>query len=130
MGKIDLIYPELSYKIIGAAFRIFNEVGFGHKEIIYQRAFVKELEKLGIFCAPGYRLPIKFDGKIVGFYIPDLIINNQIIIEFKVRPKIGYVHIRQVVNYLRSDNKKLAIIIYFTREGVKYRRIINIKKEN
>ena len=47
-NKTNLIYPELSYKIIGVAFDIFNDLGFGHKEIYYQRAFAKKLEKLGI----------------------------------------------------------------------------------
>jgi hypothetical protein len=47
------------------------------------------------------------------------------VIELKTKPRFGYVHIRQVVEYLDKFNKKLAIIIYFTKDGVRYRRIVN-----
>ena len=124
-NKTNLIYPELSYKIIGVAFDIFNDLGFGHIEIYYQRAFAKKLEKLGISFEREKRFSICYEGDIIGTYILDFLIDNKLVVELKVRPKIGYTHIKQVVSYLRSANLKLAIIIYFTKEGVKYRRIIN-----
>jgi len=56
---------------------------------------------------------------------PDFLVDNKIIIELKVRPRIGYVHIKQLLAYLKMTELKLAIIIYFTQDGVKYRRIVN-----
>lgn len=126
--KAKLIYPELSYQIVGAAFKVFNGLGFGQKEAFYQRALLKEFESLGLKSIREKQFPVLYKKEIIGTYIPDFLINDRIVVELKIRPKIGYVHIRQVVNYLRSTNLKLAIIVYFTRDGVKYRRIINAKK--
>ena len=125
--KAELIFPKLSYQIVGAAFKVFNNLGFGQKEVFYQRALFKEFENLGLKSIRESRFPVFYKEEIIGTYIPDFLINDLLVVELKVKPKIGYVHIRQVVNYLRSTNLKLAIIIYFTRDGVKYRRIINVK---
>jgi len=127
MKEVGLIYPELSYQIIGATFKVFNTLGFGQKEVFYQRALSKEFEKSGLKSAKESRFPVFYKEEIIGTYIPDFLINDLIVVELKVKPKIGYVHIKQVVNYLRSTKMKLAIIIYFTRDGVKYRRIVNAK---
>lgn len=55
----------------------------------------------------------------------DFVIDNKIVVEFKVRPRLGYIDIKQVLNYLKVGGFKLAIIIYFTNSGIKYRRIVN-----
>ena len=52
-------------------------------------------------------------------------LSYKIIVELKIRPRIGYTHIKQDFSYLRTTGYKLAILIYFTREGVKYRRVLN-----
>jgi len=125
--KAKLIYPELSYKIIGIAYKIFNTLGFGHKEVFYQRAFANELKELKINFKKEFRHPIFYKNKIIGTYIPDFLIDDKIIVELKVRPKIGYTHIKQTLSYLRTANIRLAIIIYFIKDGVKSRRIVNIQ---
>ena len=55
----------------------------------------------------------------------DFVVDNKLVVELKVRPRLGYIHIKQVMNYLKVTGYKLALLIYFTKEGVKYRRIIN-----
>ncbi len=82
---------------------------------------------MGLRCKREQRVAIKYKNYIIGTYIPDFLVNDIIVIELKVRPKIGYIHINQVLNYLKATDKQLGIVIYFTPEGVKYRRIINIK---
>ncbi|MBI4033937.1 MAG: GxxExxY protein [Candidatus Brennerbacteria bacterium] len=125
-NRADLIYPDLSYQIVGCSYNVFNELGFGQKEVIYQRALEKELKRTGFAAEREKRFPINYKGDVVGSYMPDFIVENKVVVELKVRPKIGYVHINQVVQYLRATERKLAIIIYFTRDGVKYRRVVNI----
>ena len=124
-GKI--IYPELSYIIIGIAFKVFNELGFGMNEKYYQRAIEQELKKEKIYYQKEKVVKLTYNSQSIGNYRLDFIIDNKIIIELKVRPRLGYVHIKQALSYLKSTNIKLAILIYFTRNGVKYRRIVNIK---
>ena len=123
----DLVYPELSYQLIGIAFKVFNDLGWGHKEIYYQRAYATGLEESRIKFEREKCIAIFYGGKIIGRYKLDFVVDSKIVIEFKVRPRLGYIHIHQVLSYLKATNKKLAIVIYFTKDGVKYRRIINDK---
>lgn len=125
-----IIYPELSYQIIGAAFAVYNALGPGHKEIYYQRAFAEELKNKNIGFARESGTPLFYKGKIIGKYIPDFVIDDKIIIELKVRPRLGYTNIKQVTAYLSATNLPLAILIYFLKDGVKYRRILKPKQDN
>ncbi|MDP3956429.1 MAG: GxxExxY protein [bacterium] len=120
-----VIYPELSYVLIGVAFNIFNEIGYGMGEKYYQTAFKIELEKNKIPFSKERKVEMRYKEEKIGNYFLDFVIDNKIVVELKVRPRLGYVHIKQVTDYLKSINLKLAIIIYFTQNGVKYRRVIN-----
>lgn len=121
----ELIYPELSYKLIGSAFNVYNQLGYGYQEKYYQRAFAHEIDKEKIKYIKEKEVKLKYDDKDIGKYFLDFIIENKIIIELKVASEFRYRYLRQVLEYLKETNKKLAILIYFTKEGVRYRRIIN-----
>lgn len=120
-----MIYPELSYKIIGIAFKIFNEIGYGPKEKYFQRIFALELLREGMKYKKELCVDLIYQDHSVGKYFLDFVVEDKIIVELKVRPKLGYVYARQVIEYLKRANKKLAILIFFTKDGVKYRRIVN-----
>jgi len=122
-----IVYPKLSYKIIGIAYEVFNEIGFGKEEKYYQRAFEIVLKDKKLRYEREKTIPIKFKEKSIGRYFLDFVVEDKIVVELKVRPCLGYVHIKQTMNYLKSANYKLAILIYFTKTGVKFRRIINLK---
>ena len=120
-----VIYPELSYKIVGIAFKIFNACGYGRSERYYQAAFAEELEQEKIKFKKEQMVKTEYAGKEIGNYFLDFVVEDKIIVEFKIRPRLGYIHIKQVMDYLKSAGYKLALLIYFTRNGVKYRRIVN-----
>jgi len=124
-NKSNLLYPELSYEIIGVAFNVFNELGFGHREIYYQRALSKELNRAGIEYEREVRHDVTYKGDRIGVDIADFIVENKIVVELKARSRIGYVHIKQTLSYLKENELKLEILIYFTKDGVKYRRVLN-----
>jgi GxxExxY protein len=128
MGK-EIIYPELSYKLVGIAFKVFNNLGYGYQEKYYQRAYARELIKEKILYTREVAIKLKYDGENIGRYFLDFLVGNKIIIELKVASEFRYRYLRQVLEYLNETNRKLAILIYFTKEGVKYRRIINSKIE-
>lgn len=68
---------------------------------------------------------IDYKNQSIGRYFLDFVVDNKIVVELKIKPKFGYVHIKQVLEYLKAGSYKLAILIYFTRDGVKYKRIVN-----
>ncbi len=120
-----LLYPELSYQIVGAAFTVFNKCGYGMPEKYYQHCFSEELKKLHISHQREKYVMLKYGDVPLSKYFLDFIIDGKIVVEIKVRPHTGYIHIKQVTAYLKATQCPLAILIYFTRDGVKYRRIIN-----
>lgn len=125
VDKEKVLYPELSYEIVGSAFNVFNKSGFGMSEKFYQRAFAYELESRKIVYDKERMIDLKYEDKPIGKYFLDFLVDDKIVVELKVRPRLGYTHISQVMSYLKSAGYKLAIIIYFTNDGVKYRRVIN-----
>jgi GxxExxY protein len=128
LKKTDLLFPELSYKLIGCAYDVFNELGAGHHEKYYQRAFAEDLKNKKIDFREQLYSPLKFKDKVIGKMFFDFLVDEKIIIELKKDNRFSKQHIDQVLEYLRTSNLRLAILINFTREGVVYRRLINIKE--
>jgi GxxExxY protein len=125
-SKNKLVYPELSYEIIGAAFEVFNNLGWGLSEKDYQKAPAQELKELGIRYKEEVYIPLEYKNLKIGRYFADFVVgDNKILLELKVVSRLGYTHARQVLGYLRSANIKLGILLYFTKDGVKYRRVLN-----
>ena len=125
--KDDLVYPELSYKLVGVAFTVSNELGFGHLEKIYQRAFAKELALQKLNFEEQVPYSVLYKGEVIGKNYLDFLVEDKIIIELKRNDIFSKKHIEQVVNYLKVSQLKLALLIQFSKEGVKYKRILNIK---
>ena len=108
-----LLYSELSYKIRGACFELRKELGWGHKEVIYQRGLEQKLIQLGLNCDRERQLPVKVDGKKVGVYIPDLVVEEKIMIEIKAKEFVNKYDITQFWQYLRISSFKLGFLINF-----------------
>lgn len=81
--KEDLLYPELSFKLIGCAFEVYNELGPGHLEKFYQKAFVVALEKKKIAFKEQFYAPLFFQGQIIGKNFFDFLVENIIVVELK-----------------------------------------------
>lgn len=119
------LYKDLSHKIVGVAFKVYNSVGFGMPEKYVQAAYAEELKCMGLRFEREKRLNLRYVKKIVTKHFADFRVEGKVIVEIKVRPYLGYVHIKQVQTYLVASGDKLAIILYFTKDGVKFRRVLN-----
>ncbi|MCX6274932.1 MAG: GxxExxY protein [Bacteroidetes bacterium] len=126
--RSDLIYPELSYQIVGCAFDVFNKLGPGHSEKVYQQAMAEAMRIKGIIFAEQAYYNVKFNEKVVGKSFFDFEVDGKIIVELKKDERFSKTHIDQVVDYLKKSELKLSIIINFTKEGVKYKRLINVSE--
>ena len=109
----NFLYEDLSYKIRGCVFKIYNVLGFGHKENVYQKALAAEFKKIGINFEIEKVLPVLYDGKKVGTYKPDLIIDDKIIIELKAVSLMPKNYETQLTYYLKGTNYKLGFLINF-----------------
>ncbi len=118
-----LIYPELSYKLVGLAYKIDNSIGFGHPEKVYSEALEELLSKENLNFEKEYYCPLKVDDKVIAKRYFDFFVEEKVIIEVKV----GDYHYKkacdQIFQYLKESGLKLGIIIRFTKDGVKVKRI-------
>ncbi|MBI4159960.1 GxxExxY protein [Candidatus Wolfebacteria bacterium] len=121
----EVIYPDLSFEIVGAAFVVSNRLGWGMGEKYYQRALAEEFVSRKIPFRREAFIPLSYGGKKLGSYFADFIVDGKILLELKVVHRLGYTHSKQVLEYLKKANVRLGILLYFTRDGVKYRRILN-----
>jgi len=83
LEKKDIIYPELSYKIIGCSFDVFNSIGGGHKEIVYQKALCIALKGRGLIYTEQLYYPVKFNNIVVAKKFFDFCVEEKIVVEIK-----------------------------------------------
>lgn len=124
--KSDLLYPDLSYKIIGILFDVFTELGYGYKENQYQKAIEISLKTAEIIYKKELPIKITFKNTFITTIYLDFLIDNKIVLELKQGNFFNKKDVEQVYNYLKSTNLKLGILARFTKSGVKFKRIINI----
>ena len=121
---MNLLYKELSYKIIGIAMEVHRELGYGFLEKVYENAMVVLCEENNIKIEQQKELRVKFHGKEIGHYIPDLIVEDKIIVELKVATGIKDIHKAQTANYLKVTGIKLGSIINFGKEKLEHERVV------
>ncbi len=129
-GKIqrdDLIYPELCFQIVGVLYEVYNELGYGHSEKIYQKAVAIALEKEDLEFSKEKYYPLMFKGKKIGSGFFDFLIEEKIVLELKKGDRFVKAHIDQVNEYLVANNLKLGILAYFAPRNIHYKRIVNLK---
>ena len=128
LQREGLIYPELSYKLVGLAYNVFNELGHGHLEKIYQKAYAKELIEANIEFKEQAPYKVIYKEEVIGNNYLDFLIEGKVIIELKRSDFYAKKYIDQISNYIKVSNLKLAILINFTSNGVRIKRIVNEQK--
>jgi GxxExxY protein len=114
-------YKELTEKIIGCAYRVYNRMGFGYLESIYEKCMLIELRKAGLDTESQQPIRVQYDGEVVGDFIADILVNDTVILELKSVRKLVEAHEVQLVNYLVATGKPVGLLINFgeTKVGVK-----------
>ena len=128
-NKINVVYKELSYKIVGILFEVYNELGYGYQEKHYERAIEKCFIRNSIKYKNQVSYNVKFKKENIGIYYLDFLVENKIILELKKVNLFSKRNIEQVKEYLKVTGIKLAILANFTPTGVKFLRILNINKK-
>ncbi len=124
----ELLYKQESYIIQGVAFDIYKQFRNRHKEKVYQNSFYLGLKNKELNVEKEKRIDILYNNEKVGVYIPDLVINNIIFIELKVKPRLTQDDIKQFWYYLKCSNYKIGYLINFgAPNGVQIIRRIYVK---
>ena len=124
----DLVYKELSYKTVGILFKVYNELGGGYQEKYYQRAVALELKKLGVDFKEQVPVNLSYNGKNIGKYYLDFVIENKIVLEIKAIPRFYTRDIKQILAYLKRTGLTLGILASFSKGELKFKRILKGNK--
>jgi len=127
MSELVIIEKELSYLIMQAAFEVYNELGPGFPESIYEEAMNRELTRRGVGLERQKEIDVYFKGEKIGFFVLDNIANGRIILEYKAVSEIARIHKQQALSYLKATGLELAIVINFGSERVQSSRVVNTK---
>ena len=114
-------HKEITEKIIGCAYRVYNQMGFGYLESVYEKCMLIELRKAGFDIESQKPIKVQYDGEVVGDFIADILVNDTVILELKSVRKLVEAHEVQLVNYLVATGKPVGLLINFgeTRVAVK-----------
>ncbi len=119
-----MIHEELSGKIIGAAMAILNELKPGLDERLYERALIIELKHRGHVVSVQRSFPVFYRGELIGNLIPDLIVNEAVIVDAKVVACFTETHVAQMIGYLSITALDLALLINFKNARLEWKRVL------
>lgn len=126
----ELIYPDESYKIIGACFEVYNDKGCGFLEPVYQECMEIELGLQAIPARPQVALPLTYkSASLRQNYRPDFVCYDKIILELKAVEQLADEHIAQVLNYLNATGCELGLLVNFrSHPKLEYKRVVRTKR--
>lgn len=119
-----LLYADLTYKIRGAIFNVYNELGNGHKEQVYQKALIKEFEEIQLPYKKEVSLNVRYKEVIVGNYRPDFVIDEKVIVEIKAVEFMPKSFEIQLVHYLKTTNFAVGLLVNFGAPRLMIKRLV------
>ena len=128
----QIVYKELSYRVKEAALAVHRYFGPGFLEKVYENALFGKLIRMGVVCRQQVPLKVYFedDGQkvVVGEYVADILIEDEIVAEVKAVPAIAKAHFVQLRNYLRTTERRLGFLINFGTPRLGFERVLNSRK--
>ncbi len=116
---------ELTETIIGAAYTVLNTLKPGLDEKLYERALVIELRKQGLHCEQQKFHDVFYDGQHIGSLVPDLIVEDTVIVDLKVVSDFNESHIAQILGYLNITGLSIALLLNFKQAQLGIKRVSN-----
>jgi len=121
---------EMTQKIIGAFYTVYNALGFGYLEKVYENALKHELTKQGLKVESQKPIRVFYDDEIVGEYFADLLVENNVLIELKSSSTLTIEHETQLFNYLKATNIEIGLLFNFGPRPEVKRKIWTIGKNS
>ena len=121
-------YSELTEKIILSFYKVYNTLGYGFLEKIYEKALLIELRKIGLKVDEQKCINVFYQNEVIGVYFADLIVNDSVIIEIKATGEIKKIHEIQLVNYLKASDIEVGLLINFGETPIVKRKVFSNQK--
>lgn len=120
-----MLHSDITGKILEAFYKVYNTLGYGFLESVYEKAMLIELQKFGLFVERQKRIKVYYEGIQVGDYFADLIVNNCIIIELKAAEALSKENEYQLINYLKATDIEVGLLINFGKKPEFRRKIFS-----
>ena len=119
-------FEPLTQKIIGCAFHVYNQMGFGFLESVYEKCMMIELERSNLRTEAQKPIKAYYEGIVVGDFIADTVVEDTVIVELKSIRRLNQIHEAQLVNYLVITGKPVGLLLNFGEEKVEVKRKVRI----
>ena len=120
----EYVESELTYRVVGCAMAVLNELGHGLREKTYERALCVEFRHRGISFEAQHAYPVFYRGEHIDDYIPDLEVEGRLVVEVKTVQSIVDEHIGQVLNYLRITGLEAGVILNFKHPKLQWKKVV------
>lgn len=128
---MELQHKEITYKILRAFYTVYNTLGFGFLEKVYENAMIIELRRIGLACIRQQPIRVFYDELAVGDYFADIVVECLIILELKAGEAIAEEHELQLINYLKATEIEVGLLLNFGRNpGFKRKVFANKNKRS
>ncbi len=125
----DFKYKELTEEIIRIFYRVYNKLGYGFLEKVYENAMMIELKKEGIPAVSQYAIKVLYEGEVIGEYYADILVENKVIVEIKAARSLVKENEAQLLNYLKATDIEVGLLVNFgTKPEVKRKAFDNLRK--
>ncbi len=125
----DAKYKELTSKIIETFYKVYNKLGYGFLEKVYENAMMIEFEKECILALPQSAIKVFYSDEIVGEYFADIIVYNKVIVEIKAAKNLAVENEAQLLNYLKATDIEVGLLLNFgSKPEIKRKVFDNIRK--
>ncbi len=125
-----MLYAEMTDKIISAFYKVYNTLGYGFLEKVYENALAFELKQAGLKVMQQQNIRVYYEKQVVGDYFADIIVNDRVIMEIKAAEGLREEHKAQLINYLKATDKEIGLLLNFGKKA-EFKRVIftNDRKE-
>ena len=121
---MELLHKDITEKVIGAAFEVYRELGYGFLEKVYKKAMIHELTLLGVKSDEEPLLPAMYKGVRIAEYYGDLLVEEVVMVVLKAHKTYNPEDEAQLLNELKASGLKVGLLINFGRDGVKFKRMV------
>ncbi|MRT93864.1 GxxExxY protein [Ancylomarina sp. 16SWW S1-10-2] len=118
-------YSDITSLILKAFFNVYNELGYGFLEKVYENALIIELKELGLNVQQQAPIKVLYGKQIVGDFLADIIVNDLVIIELKAIERLNPIHEVQLVNYLKASDIEVGLLLNFGKIPQYKRRVFS-----
>ena len=124
-----MLHEALTWEIISCFYKVYNTLGYGFLEKVYENAMIIELEKVGFKCTKQFPIKVYYDEIKVGDYFADIVVDSKVILELKATTDLCEEHEYQLINYLKATEIEVGLLLNFGKEPEFRRKIFTNKKE-